>query len=262
MAVSPAHSRTLALQTYDRVFSSKNLLSGKSGRITSTYVVKKGNIRATLPFGIRPMLSLSVDINFASPYALSVYVALCEKGLPFQTQVIDLAAGEHLEDSFARSSLTARVPTLTDQGFTLSESSAMDEYLDEAYPAPEYPRLYPSDMRDRARARQLQAWIRSDLMPIREERSTATLFLGEKAQPLTEKALKASARLVGVMDALLSEESEHLFGAWCIADTDMAIMLGRLVRNGDSVPEKLIRYTHRQWQRPSVVRWVNQKRPG
>ena len=38
------------------------------------------------------------------------------------------------------------------------------------------------------------------------------------------------------------------------ADTDLALMLNRLVINGDAVPESLARYAHRQWQRPSVCR--------
>jgi glutathione S-transferase len=50
------------------------------------------------------------------------------------------------------------VPLLVDGGFSLSESSAITEYLDEVYPgAP----LYPRDPQARARARQVQAWLRS-----------------------------------------------------------------------------------------------------
>jgi glutathione S-transferase len=45
----------------------------------------------------------------------------------------------------------------------------MRTFVDEIFPGT---RLYPTDPRDRARARQIQAWVRSDLMPIREERPT------------------------------------------------------------------------------------------
>jgi len=37
-------------------------------------------------------------------------------------------------------------------------------------------------------------------------------------------------------------------------------MLNRLVLNGDPVPEKLAAYARHQWQRPSVLSWVNQER--
>ncbi|MDH4191976.1 MAG: glutathione S-transferase, partial [Betaproteobacteria bacterium] len=41
----------------------------------------------------------------------------------------------------------------------------------------------------------------------------------------------------------------------------LALMLNRLVLNGDSVPERLAAYARRQWERPSVRRWVDRERP-
>lgn len=38
-------------------------------------------------------------------------------------------------------------------------------------------------------------------------------------------------------------------------------MLNRLVMHGDPVPGALAAYARRQWQRPSVRKWVNQNRP-
>ncbi|HEY6458366.1 MAG TPA: glutathione transferase [Steroidobacteraceae bacterium] len=106
---------------------------------------------------------LYVDAQFASPYAMSAFVSLREKGLPFDVQAVDLSVKENHAPAFAATSITRRVPTLVHDGFALSESSAISEYLDESFPgAP----LYPADPRCRARARQVQAWLRSDLMPI------------------------------------------------------------------------------------------------
>ena len=82
---------------------------------------------------------------------------------------------------YADRSLTARVPMLRHGDFYLSESSAIVEYLEDAFPGT--PRLLPADVRQRARARQLMAWVRSDLMPIREERSTHTLFYEPAKSP-------------------------------------------------------------------------------
>ena len=129
---------------------------------------------------------LYVDRNFASPYVLVAYVSLLEKGLKFDTESVDLANKANQEPAFAKTSITRRVPTLIHDGFTLSESSAICEYLDETFPGT---RLYPKDPRDRARARQVQAWVRSDLMPIRDERPTFVVFCGAK-----RPALSASAR--------------------------------------------------------------------
>lgn len=203
-----------------------------------------------------PNLTLYVNTEYTSPYALSAFVTLTEKRLPFAMEAINLEAHEQLHPAFQARSLTSRVPTLVHGDFALSESSAISEYLEEAFPHPEYARVYPSDRQARARARQIQAWLRSDLMPIREERPTTVIFIEPKSAPLSGKAHAAAKKLFLAADAMLREGSQNLFGEWCIADTDLALMLNRLVVNGDAVPEKLAAYAQHQWQRPSVQAWV------
>jgi glutathione S-transferase len=61
-------------------------------------------------------LILYADAQFASPYVMSVFVALTEKGLPFEVVTVDLAAGAQREPGFAGTSLTQRVPTLVRDG--------------------------------------------------------------------------------------------------------------------------------------------------
>lgn len=207
-------------------------------------------------------LALYVDSLYTSPYAMSVFVTLTEKALPFELRTVDLERREHLSGDYAATSLTRRVPTLIDGDFKLSESSAICEYLEERFAAPEYAAVYPADIQQRARARQIQAWLRSDFMPIRQERSTEVIFMKPVDQPLSDDAKAAAAKLFQAVDSLLPEGADHLFGDWCIADTDLALMLNRLVMNGDEVPAKLARYARQQWQRPSVQQWVALSRKG
>ncbi|MFK9008137.1 glutathione transferase [Pseudomonas pergaminensis] len=203
-------------------------------------------------------MRLYVDHLYTSPYAMSVFVALREKGLAFDTITLDLDAAQQHAADFAQLSLTQRVPTLVEGDFALSESSAITEYLEQAYP--ETP-LYPTDPKQRARARQVQAWLRSDLLAIRQERSTMVVFYGQKMPPLSPVAEAAAAKLIRAAQALLAGNAPYLFGEWSIADVDLAVMLNRLILNGDSVPAELVEYARRQWQRPSVQAWVNQQRP-
>ncbi len=204
-------------------------------------------------------MQLYIDSNYASPYAMSVFVALHEKQLPFEIATIDLVSGAASSPAYAKISLSHRVPTLVDGNFSLSESSAITEYLHEAYPGQA---LYPAEVEDRARVRQLQAWLRSDFMPIRSERTTVVLFYAPSDIPLSAEALSAAQKLFAGATELLSHGGPYLCGKeWCIADVDLAVMLNRLVLNGDSVPENLAAYASRQWQRPSVQLWVNQERP-
>ena len=203
-------------------------------------------------------MRLYVDSNYLSPYAMSAFVALHEKAIPFEVIALDLGRGAHRQQSFAKTSITQRVPTLVDGEFSLSESSAIDEYLDEVYSGTP---LYPSGPRERARARQIQAWLRSDLMPIRQERSTEVVFHRPVDRPLSIDAQAAAARLFSAATEWLSGGRDYLFDRWSIADVDLALMLNRLVLNGDRVPDELAVYAQAHWQRPSVQLWVKQKRP-
>ena len=45
----------------------------------------------------QPVITLWSDANFFSPYVMSVYVALAEKGLTFTLKTVDLDGGEHLK---------------------------------------------------------------------------------------------------------------------------------------------------------------------
>lgn len=204
----------------------------------------------------QPTLTLWSDSDFFSPYVMSVYVALQEKGLPFTLKTVNLDQGEHLQAGWRGYAATRRVPLLEVDDFVLSESSAITEYLDERFAPPEWERLYPHDQQKRALTRQIQAWLRSDLMPIREERPTSVIFAGEKKAPLTEAGRKSAAKLFDTASALLAHGRPNLFGEWCLADTDLALMLNRLVFNGDDVPEQLADYAAFQWQRASVQRYV------
>jgi len=190
---------------------------------------------------------------------MSVYVTLVEKDIPFQIRKVRLEAEENLNPAYAKLSLTQRVPTLSHGEFHLSESSAIIEYLDELYPAPDHSVVYPGDPRLKARARQIQAWIRSDFLSIRAERSTEVVFCKPSDKTLSKAALAETAKLFSAADSLLKNDAENLFDDWCIADTDLALMLNRLVLNGDDVPEKMKSYARHQWARPSVQLWVNQK---
>lgn len=198
---------------------------------------------------------LYVDKTLTSPYAMSVYVTLLEKHLPFSIDMVDLDAGANLVPPYRDLGLTGRVPTLVHGDFVLSESTAITEYLDERFPAPEFAFVLPRDLRQRAQARQIQAWLRSDLMPLRSERSTDVIFVDPVARSLTPEGEASARRLIRIAERLI--DGANLFGDWCIADTDLALMLNRLIKNGDPVPQKLKDYADAQWQRESVQKWVS-----
>jgi glutathione S-transferase len=197
---------------------------------------------------------LYVDSGYCSPYAMSAFVALTEKQLHFESRPVDLAAGEHQQTRYADMSLTRRVPMLIHGSFALSESSAITEYIDETFSGGF--QLYPTQRADRARARQIQAWLRSDFMAIRTERSSTVVFHGPVDAPLSAQARASADKLFHSVSQLITEPNQNVARQWSLADVDLAMMLNRLLLNGDPVPPVLAAYARRQWERPSVQRWV------
>lgn len=198
---------------------------------------------------------LYTNSECSSPYVLSVYATLVEKGLPFELKSIDLASGENLAPEYRRISLTSRVPSLVHGELSLSESSAIIEYLEETFAPPGFPSVFPADPQQRARARQIQAWVRSDLGALREERQTTVIYDKRNPQPLSEAGRRAADKLLAVADTLIDAQGGDLFGSWSIADVDFSVMLNRLHANGDPVPEKIRRYVDRQSERGCVKSW-------
>jgi glutathione S-transferase len=200
-----------------------------------------------------------------SPYVLSCFVALREKGLPFEVRTIALHKGAQHEPGYTARSLTSRVPALEDGDLVLSESNAIVEYLEDKYAAPAHPRVLPADLAQRARARQVMAWVRSDVGALRDERSSEHVFYPPGAvpppAPLSEAGRRAAEKVVRIAGALVPDDGGALFGAWSVADTDLAMMLWRLSRTGHELPAKLRAFADAQWQRPTVQEFVSKPRP-
>lgn len=202
-------------------------------------------------------ITLYVDSNFISPYAMSVFVTLVEKNIPVEISKVDLGSKENYQTEYSALSRTCRVPTLSIGKFHLSESSAITEYLEDQFPAPEFAAVYPDNLEEKATARQIQAWLRSDFLEIREERSTEVVFHSKKnTDPLSGDAKRSFTKLISALENMITDGNVNLFKDWCIADTELALMINRLILNDDEVPEKLIKYAEHQWQRESVQKWI------
>src|SRR4051812_13746411 len=90
---------------------------------------------------------LTIIGSFVSPYVRKVLACINLKGLAYEVDPITPFFGN---DEFRRLSPLCRIPVLIDGDFSVSDSSVICAYLDEAYPG--HP-LFPTDPQDRARAR-------------------------------------------------------------------------------------------------------------
>jgi glutathione S-transferase len=201
-------------------------------------------------------LTLYADQSWESPWAFHAMVALEELRVPYQLDPVLRPIAKPIGDRLREHALIGKVPCLADGDFWLTESSAISEYLAEKFAPPQYPRLMPADPQQRARARQVMSWLRTSMMGLREDRPTSSVFIRPVTNPLGDRAKRDSEELLAVATKLLAHGRSALFDDWCIADADLALMLMRLVGNGDPVPKAINDYTLAQWQRESIRKYL------
>jgi glutathione S-transferase len=100
--------------------------------------------------------------NSLSTCSQKVRLALAEKGLKYESQLINLQNGEQFSPAYLKLNPKALVPTLEDGGRIYVESSLIIEYLDDAYPQPG---LKPADATARYGMRTLMRMIDDSLHP-------------------------------------------------------------------------------------------------
>lgn len=99
---------------------------------------------------------------FQSSASYRARIALNLKGLKYDMVYVNLVKGEQREANYASVNPQMVVPALVDKGHTLTQSLAIMEYLDEAYPAPP---ILPNDPFARAYVRELAQVIACDISP-------------------------------------------------------------------------------------------------
>jgi glutathione S-transferase len=87
-----------------------------------------------------------------SPYAWRVWLALEHKGIPYALRTMSYDAGDFRNPEFLALNPRHRVPVIVDDGFSLYESAAIVEYLEDKQPEP---RLFSTDVRQRAVQRRM-----------------------------------------------------------------------------------------------------------
>ncbi|MGO9173244.1 MAG: glutathione S-transferase family protein [Rhodomicrobium sp.] len=99
-----------------------------------------------------------------SPFSWKVWLALEHKEIAYDLRLLSADAGDLKKPGFLAINPHGKVPAIADGAFTLYESSAIVEYLEDAYPDRGRP-LWPRDVQARAAARRIAAEAEAYIYP-------------------------------------------------------------------------------------------------
>ena len=161
---------------------------------------------------------------------MRAWVALTYKGVPFEERPIRLVDDKNRVQR-RKVSPTGKVPVLHHGSLVIPDSLAIIEYLEEVYPPPAWPALWPAAREARARARWLAAAMHSGYTAIRTHMSFNLCFLPEvpSAHP---DALAEAQEVLALWEESLARPDRaggaYLCGPFSGADVMFATLAVRL----------------------------------
>lgn len=186
------------------------------------------------------------------PYSQKVRVVMAEKDLEYEPVLVDLRKNEQRAPDFLKLNLYGKVPVLIDEDIVIYDSTIINEYLEDEYPAPD---LMPEDSAGSARVRLLEDFCDNSFIP------PTLIILAELARPQAERDNEKVkrfqgeiARVLGHLEAQLEGKS-FLVGDFSLADCAFAPRLMILPQLGIEVDPRLhnvVGWVGRLRERPSV----------
>ena len=198
--------------------------------------------------------------NYSS-WSMRPWVLLKQAGIMFDEVRLRFDAfspDSKFKTELARISPAGRVPVLVDGDLTVWDTLAIAEYLAERFPEK---KLWPQDVKSRARARSVCAEMHSGFGSLRSHfpmnieaalPEVGTRVLAEQAGVRDDLA-----RLVGMWSALLDTSAgPMLFGSFGIADAFFAPVVMRLNTYRAPMPAPIAGYMQRVTALPGVQAWI------
>lgn len=191
-----------------------------------------------------------------------VRLVLAEKGLPYESVMINLRKNEQKNPQYLKINPYGLVPAMEDEGIVMYESTIINEYLEERYP--QNP-LLPKELGRRVAVRILEDFRDSHLYPAMKVISAATRGV-PKAQwdrVKIDAAFESIAPLFQRLEEALAGQ-DYLVGDYSLADIAFTPNLSRQIELGVGLPERYPRiraWVDRLMQRPnykSIGEFVSQ----
>jgi len=213
-------------------------------------------------------LQLYIGNKNYSSWSMRPWVLLTQACIPFEETMVrfdSFDTGSTFKKQLKGVNPVGKVPVLVDDGFAVWDTLAIAEYLAEKFPEK---RLWPADVKQRARARSVCAEMHCGFgslrshCPLNVEASlpdTGRLIWRDQAGVRADMA-----RLCGLWGDLLASQPERqangspslLFGHFTIADAYFAPVCMRLKTYALPLPADLAEYVDRVCALPGVQAWV------
>ena len=145
-------------------------------------------------------MALAFYFGSGSPFAWKVWLVLEHKGIAYTAKRLSFDKDETRTPEFLAINPRGRVPTIVDDGFALSESNAISEYLEETYP--QNP-LLPKDAKGRALVRRLVGEADDSLYKASSDLMSKVLYVSPSER---------DAKAIGEAKAKLREELAYWEG--------------------------------------------------
>ena len=91
----------------------------------------------------------------ASTTCRPIMLFAAEAAIPLQLELVDIFTGQHMQPPYEAVNPNRQIPVLEDEGFRLTESSAILKYLAEKTGSA----AYPKDLQQRARVNERMDWV-------------------------------------------------------------------------------------------------------
>jgi glutathione S-transferase len=186
------------------------------------------------------------------PFSMRIRLVLHEKGQPYASRVVSI---DDVGDEVRERNPKGEVPVLEADGCSIYEARIIAEYLEERFP--ESP-LWPTDPRDRARARMLLDWIDAELLPpvkALEEAHTEGGLVGEPTRdPKLQDALVTVKAGFHTLATMIQPEGFVLgdFGIVDVFLTPLVVGAQHIGIRRDEIPAAAAQWLDRLRDRPTV----------
>jgi glutathione S-transferase len=189
----------------------------------------------------------------ASTTCRPILLFIADHQLSVEQQVVNIMTGEQYAPAFAAINPNNFVPVLEDDGFRLTESSAILKYLADKIESP----AYPKELRQRARVNEVMDWFNTNLYRTFGYGLCYAQLLDPYKLPdprgqqlLVEAGKRNAERFLSILD-------EHMLGTrTCLTGDDITIadyFASGILSLGEVIGCNFAQY-------PNVLRWNRQMR--